>query len=221
MKIRNLTIYKTKLTKLNLINSKFFNKETISEIVNVDQIKYQLKKALKIIYKFHVNDKKILFIGKVDERILQQLKTSKHMWFNQSNKTEGFITNNSFNLRKKENKNNYNLIVILSSDNNENIIKEGYSAKIPTIQINTQLNIFEYKCDYKIPGSFKFANKNIENTSFYFMLQATLKRANYFRQKLVEFKRLNFSLKKTPTNFKKRSHSFKKTNYAFRKKKTN
>ena len=143
------------------------------------------------------------------------------MWFNQSNKTEGFITNNSFNLRKKENKNNYNLIVILSSDNNENIIKEGYSAKIPTIQINTQLNIFEYKCDYKIPGSFKFANKNIENTSFYFMLQATLKRANYFRQKLVEFKRLNFSLKKTPTNFKKRSHSFKKTNYAFRKKKTN
>lgn len=219
MKIRNLTIYKTKLTKLNLINLKFFNKETISEIINVDQIKYQLKKALKIIYKFHMNDKKILFIGKPDERILTQLKTSKHMWFNQSNKTEGFITNDSFNLRKKENKNKYNLIVILNSDNNENIIKEGYSAKIPTIQINTQLNIFDYKCDYKIPESFKFANKNSENTSFYSMLQATLKRANYFKKKLAEFKRLNF--KKRSHAFKKTKHSFKKTNYAFRKKKTN
>ena len=51
MKIKNLTTYKTKLTKLNLINLKFFNKETISEIINVDQIKYQLKKALKIITK--------------------------------------------------------------------------------------------------------------------------------------------------------------------------
>jgi ribosomal protein S2 len=65
MKLKNLITYKTKLTTLNLINAKIFSKETTSENVSIDQIKYQLTKALKIIYKFHVNDKKILFIGKL------------------------------------------------------------------------------------------------------------------------------------------------------------
>jgi len=221
MKLKNLTTYKTKLTTLNLINAKIFSKETTSENVSIDQIKYQLKKALKIIYKFHVNDKKILFIGKVDNKVLDQLKNSKHAWYNELGGTKGFITNNQLDLQKRKTQNKYNLMVILNSNNCDKVVEESYSAKIPTIVINTQLNIFDYKCDYKIPGNFNFARRITKNTFFYSLLEATLKRANYFKNKRVKFEKQNYLSKRKPIDFRKKSMNFKRKNYDFKKKKTN
>lgn len=207
MKIKNLINYRTKLTTLNLINAKIFGKETISENISIDQVRYQLKKALKIIYEFHVNNKRILFIGKVDTKILNQLKNSKHAWYNELSGTKGFITNDQLNLQEKKNRNKYNLVVILNSDNYENTVEESYSVKIPTIVLSTQLNIFDYKCDYKIPGNFKFARKMTKDTFFYSLLEATLKRANYFKKK---YQKLQNELRRK-NEFKRKSY-YKKRN---------
>merc|ERR1712157_244158 len=186
------------------------SKETTSENISIDQIKYQLKKAMKIIYKFHVNDKKILFIGKVDTKVLEQLKNSKHAWYNELGGVKGFITNAQLSLKKI--KTQYNLIVILSSNNYDNAVEESYSTKIPTITVNTQLNIFDYKVDYKIPGNFRFAKRITKDTFFYSLLEATLKRANYFRNKRVKFEKQNYLSKRKPIDFRKKSMNFKRKN---------
>ena len=189
MKIIKLKTYKNKLTKVNLINTKIFDKKILNEDINIDEIKYQLKKSLQVIYKYHFNNKKILFIGGVVPRILKQIKNSKHTWISEYNWLNGFLTNKNFvnssnqNPRKNRIKfqKNYNLIVILS-DENSSILKESYSNKIPTICLNVETDLFNDTYSYKISGNFRFTQKYIKENFFYKILETTLKRANCIKK---------------------------------------
>ena len=61
MKIKNIKTNHIKLTKLQLIKSK--NYKNTENRVNSFTTEFYLKKSLNIIYKYHINNKKIIFIG--------------------------------------------------------------------------------------------------------------------------------------------------------------
>jgi len=57
MKIKRIKNYQNKLLKLNLIKSKTYKKNN-SKNIKIEEIKLNLKKALHIIYKYHIAKKK-------------------------------------------------------------------------------------------------------------------------------------------------------------------
>lgn len=189
MKISSQITYKNTLTKLNLLNTKIFTKKILDENIHIEDIKYQLKKALQIIYNYYVTNKKILFIGGILPKLLKQLKNSNHTWVSEKDWLNGVLTNNIAHSSKKNPyksrlhfQKKYNLIVIFG-ENNKNILEESYTAKIPTISLNTKKNINNTLCCYKISGNLKFTEKFIRDNFFYVMLETTLKRAHYFKNK--------------------------------------
>lgn len=65
MKIQNLVVKQSMFLKLKLIKTKIFNKKKIfvHYSLKIEDVECRLKKGLQVIYKYHVNDKKILFVG--------------------------------------------------------------------------------------------------------------------------------------------------------------
>ena len=62
MKLNKITIYQSKLFKLKLIQTKIYKKNE-HNFIKIEEIYSRLKKALHIIYKYHINNKRIVFIG--------------------------------------------------------------------------------------------------------------------------------------------------------------
>ena len=178
MKIKKITEYKNKLIDLKLINTKIFNKKNLLENTSIKEIKYQLKKSLQIIYKYHIKNKKILFVSKIMPII--KLKNKNHTWVNSLR--NGMLTNNKLISNKK-----HDLVVVLNYQHNKNTVSEAYTLKIPTICLNISLNMINTDCSYKIPGNFKFSEKPIRNNFFFSILEATIKRASYFKNKQKYF----------------------------------
>ena len=109
------------IKKINL-NVKFIN----SKIKIIKKIIFILKTFYKIIYKFHIHNKKILFLGinnKLFNFFKSLKKTTKHLYLSNYNWINGVFSNflifkyvclykkNLFGLKSK---NNINLIVILN-----------------------------------------------------------------------------------------------------------
>jgi len=193
MKINKIKSYNYKLLKLKLIKTKIYKKKH-NGFIKIEDIISRLKKSLHIIYKYHINNKKILFIGtpiNIDTRFKKLLQTTRHILIPEFLWMNGIITNqfSCFKyLSKNQNlinnkiseilfklKNKSDLIVIL---NNNPALDEGYLARIPIISINCDLDISDRKSSYKIPGNFQFRKKKIRDTFFYSILIAIFKKAN-------------------------------------------
>ena len=150
MKLKKLSYLKYKLITLELIKSKLYQKP----VQNFNIAESYLKKAMSIIYHFHIKNKKILFVG-VDKKIQNKYKNiTKHLFLPESYWIEGLLTNritvfkyiknhqhnftstkikNYFLLKKKP-----NLIVLFTEQNQTSIIKEATKLKIPVIVLNTK-----------------------------------------------------------------------------------
>nr|YP_009115286.1 ribosomal protein S2 [Berkeleya fennica]AJA05807.1 ribosomal protein S2 [Berkeleya fennica] len=230
MKIEKKIKYQNKVLKLKLLKTKIYEKNHHLKSITIEDIEYRLKKALHIIYKYHLNDKKILFVGselKTSNKIKLLIKNTKHALIPKIAWMNGIITNPSssfkyldknkktvnsklseilFQIKKKS-----DLIVILDSSPNINALNESYSAKIPTIFLNSNLNILDNKTSYKIPGTFKFTDKKIRNNLFYSILANTLQKANKIkfsknRYKSHKMKQIfNRKHRKTTNDFKKKT----------------
>lgn len=187
MKIINVTKVQNQLIKLKLILTKI-NKKKVNYIkFNSEHIICRFKKGLYIIYKFHIKNKKILFIINknfdiIKTKITKLFKLTKHklmteyMWFNNRMYNihyynTNFLQNNILNF-----KTNNNLIIMLNNQINKNIINENYKFKIPIVSLTESLNIFNYKLNYKIPGNFFFDNKKIKNNFFLTLLKVIVKK---------------------------------------------
>lgn len=200
MKIEKKLKYKNKLLKLKLLQTKIFEKKHHLNNITLEDIEYRIKKALHVIYKYHFNDKKILFVGdgiSIYNNIRLLLKNSKHVWIPESVWVNGMLTNPSANFkhvtknRKTINndlskillklKKKSDLVVVLNHSTNINVLKESYRTKIPVIFLNNSLNILDSRPSYKIPGTFKFSQKKIRNTFFYSILAATIKKASQIK----------------------------------------
>jgi ribosomal protein S2 len=218
MKIEKNIKYQNKVLKLKLLKTKTYEKKHHLKNITIEDIEYRLKKALHIIYKYHYNNKKILFVGgelNISNKIKLLIRDTKHALIPEVAWMNGIITNPSssfkylarnrktinnklseilFQLRKKS-----DLIVILSNSSNINALEESYSSKIPTIFLNSDLDILDYKPSYKIPGTFKFINKKIRDNLFYSVLAATLQKANK-----IKFSKHNYKHPKTKQTLKRK-----------------
>jgi ribosomal protein S2 len=202
MKIKNITKYKNKLLRLKLIKTKIYKNEDLLINTRIEDIEYRLKKALHIIYKYHIYNKRILFVG-VPESTSKEIKylinNTKHTFIPESTWINGILTNkmscfkylsknpkaaNSntskllFKLRNKS-----ELIVIFDKVMDTTALNEGYVARIPIISLNCDFANLKAKSTYKVPGNFKFTKKKVRDNFFFSVLKATFKKANQLKPK--------------------------------------
>lgn len=203
MKINKITKYQSKLVKLKLIKTKIYKKNDY-DFIKIEEIISRLKKALHIIYQYHVNNKRILFVGTpihIEEKLKNLIKNTRHTYIPESVWMNGILTNqqscfkyllkNQQSVNRKistilfKTKKKSDLIVILDASANSNALNEGYLTRTPVISLNLHLDNSDIKSSYKVPGNFKFTHKKVRNNFFYSILSATLKKAqkNYELQK--------------------------------------
>jgi hypothetical protein len=215
---------KYKLLKFNLVSSKIIKKSHVDMVENekstIDEVESRLRKALRLIYLYHINSKKILFVGNplsINNEITKLLKKTKHIFIPKSAWISGLITNqkSSFNLFfKKESKINNtlyqkllllkkksDLVVIMDEKTESQSLDESYNERLPIITLNSDLNPFNFKSSYKIPGNFICAKNKLENNFFYLILLAALKKAEVFKKR---FPILVYKLKPGDLNYFKR-----------------
>lgn len=211
MKIKQKSLKTNKLLKINIIKTQLY-KKIINHFVTLNDIIFRFKQALQIIYKYHINNKKILFVGfpnDIENKFQIILKDTNHILIPNSFWMNGIITNPKkclnylFNNHKLVNtkiskilfllNTKVDLVVILDSIAAKNILNESYVAKIPVVYLNEDLNIFDSQPTYKIPGNFKYSIKNPRNNFFYGTIYSLLKKAQ--RNKILHTK--------LPVNIKK------------------
>lgn len=194
MKLKKIKISKSKLIKFQLIKFKtykqkknIFDKNT--QKFNFESIELHLKKALQIIYNYHLNNKTIFFIGvpqKLKKKFFSMLKATKHLFVPENTWLKGVLSNkvsifkylnqqiNSdikntdtnlkflFTIQKKP-----DLIVLLDQKLESQAFQEAIKLKIPVIAITTSL-VLNKNILYPIYGNFEFLNKKLNN--IYFLL---------------------------------------------------
>lgn len=187
MKIKKPKINR-KLLELYLIKLRTYEQydKKIKNIANtsINQTLIHFKKALRIIFKFHKKNKKILFLG-FNGSILKKInKETNHTAIPSKIKLQGAISN-----QLKFNKNNEkysllklkkkpNLIVIFSKVENHNfILSESSNARIPTITFGNYMdrknkNTFLYNIPINI--GFLLNNKNLFYNCLKFLFKKTL-----------------------------------------------
>lgn len=227
MKITILKKYKTKLLKIKLLKTKAYKTEKNINYLILKNMETRLKKILHIIYRFHMANKKILFIGtpvKLDNKIKQLLTNKKHSFIPESVWMNGIISNSKpsfkhlikqYALNKNKTskflfnlKNQTNLIVVLNESSNLTALKESGLKRIPTISLNGNYNALNFNSlsTYGAIGDYSFTNKQIRNNFFFLLLGSTLKkaeRAKKHQTQLVKKQKNFFNTKKNVYKKKK------------------
>ena len=226
MKITTLTKYKTKLLKLKLLKTKVYKNKKNFNYFLLKTMETRLKKALHVIYKFHIANKKILFIGtplQLNSKIKQLLKHKKHNFIPESIWIKGIITNpkasfkhllkQHINNRDKSSKflfnlkNQIDLIVILNEKANLNALKESSLKQVPIISLDSNYDLTNLNLTtYKVIGNYRFVDKNVRNNLFFLLLSSLLKKAEVLRKKHIQ---INLKRKK----FKVAKKSWNRNNY--------
>lgn len=238
MKIEKNLYQNYKLLKLKLIKSKIYKKKYYLKNIKLEDIEYRLKKALYIIYLYHINNKKILFIGNplnLFNEIKKLLKNTKHIFMPKDVWISGTITNQnayhnalkhevSVNNKLSKNiipqlkqhlKEKSDLVVIIDKESNINkALEESYTSRLPTIALNSDLNPFDIKSNYKVPGNFILTKNKLKNNFFYSILFSTLKKSNKIKKLFPttssSYKLKTVSIFKKPKKkyYKKRKNEF-------------
>ena len=226
MKITTLKKSKTKLLKLKLLKTKIYKNEKNLDYLLLKGLEIRLKKILHIIYKFHIANKKILFIGtplRLNYQIKQILKNKKHSFIPESVWMSGIITNSkpSFKHLIKQNAVNKNktskflftlksqtdLIVVLNENLNLTALKESSLKRVPTISLNVSYNSSNSDLAiYKAMGNYNFTKKTIRNNLFFLLLSSVLKKAEQHKKQQVRHIRRQ---KKIKNLFKTKKNVFK------------
>jgi hypothetical protein len=132
---------------------------------------------------------------------------------------------NSISERILQLKKKSDLIVIMDQELDFKALEEGYKSKIPVITLNSDLNIFNNKTNYKVPGNFIISKNKLKNNLFYSILLSTFKKANFLKNKFktnLSYKLNSIKKIKTTRFYKKpvnKKNFNKKPFYAFSKKK--
>lgn len=195
MKIINIKKYK--LFKYNLLKLQLYKHTDSSNIFSqsvLEQTEISLKQLLKIIYEYHVNNSKILFIGFPIMFKKQQIKLvnltnhdfiSQKSWLNGTFRNRFSVFTYLKNLQSKNFSKNLNTLLTLKTkphlvvffDNNlqTGVINEFYKAGIPVIVFNCK-KINLDKALYKTLINLNFDNKNLKLTWFFLFYSILKKR---------------------------------------------
>ena len=190
MKSKKLTNLKLKFIKLELIKLKAINNFSKVSSMKQEIVEFILflRKAFAIVYKYHINKKKILFVDvsqRSQNKIKFLLKLTKHYLLTKNYNNKGFLTNkfktiNNYNKNSNNNsfliKKSFDLIIILNPKQQTILIKDALKLKIPTITFKyhteiTNNNIYNIPCELL---RFELIKKRF----FLLLIKSTLKRFN-------------------------------------------
>lgn len=204
MKLIKNKINSKKIFKLHLIKSKIYEqpmkKKTFKSLPNVTirDIMLNFKKSLNLIFKYHKNNKRILFIGnpkRIEEKINNNTIHTSIANYEKNILNNGLITNNfianSIKLNKYLFKNNKfilskllkkpELIVIFKQQQNNQLLKESTISKIPIIEFNHNLKRNNWQYNYNIPGNLNFTENKIVDNIYFIVFNSLLNRV--YKQK--------------------------------------
>lgn len=136
---------------------------------------YNFKKILNIIYKYHITNKRIFFIGNLNKNIKTSLKHTKHLVVNESTKLNGILTNPKNDLKQKK----IDLIIAIDLKNKFNMLKESNNMCTPIFFLDSK--------DFKSNPTNK-PQKNIKNINSFICSIAT---ATINKAKITTTKNLN------------------------------
>nr|WAK85015.1 ribosomal protein S2 [Amicula sp. isolate GU52X-4 cfCalB7] len=165
----------------------FFIKKNIYKISNFEKIKNiesKLKKAITIIHKYNLKNRRILFISApiyLNKQIENLIKKTNHTILPESLWINGILTNTFLyskllskkNMNKKiskllcQLKKKKDLIVVFNKFYNRKILNEIAKNKISIIYMNYEPEISKNNNEYNIIGNFIFAKKQ---TKYNFIL---------------------------------------------------
>lgn len=185
MKLKKLTNLKHKLIKLELIKSKMTQDTVLDN--RFKEMEAYLKKALLIIFQYHLNNKKILFVGiskTGQEKYRRTFKQTNHLFLPSSYWIKGLLTNkvtvfkyikkriNLFTSQKIKRyfllKTKPHLIVLLNGETDA--VKEALKLRIPVIMLNSSTHR-ESGVSYQLPSNHK---NNIKTNSFFLSLMNSI-----------------------------------------------
>lgn len=198
-KTRNYKLFKHNLLKLQIYSNKnSVNIFNFSE-TTLEQLESYLKQVLKIVYEYHINHFKILFIG---FPIVSKLKHKKLIHFTNHNFISeqlwvSGIFRNRFsiltylNLIQSQNfseslklllsvKKKPDLVVIFNQNVEINAINEFYKTRIPILSFNIDFSNIS-KITYNVFGSFNFNKKSIKMT-YFFLFHSLLKKVPFSKK---------------------------------------
>lgn len=204
MKTLTLNNRRTKLLKLKLLKTKTYNSKQNLDYLLLKNVETRLKKILHLIYKFHVTNKKILFIGtplNLSYEIKQLLKNKKHDFIPESVWMNGIVTNFKASFKhllrqhatSNENaskllfnlKGQVDLIVILHEEFNMMALRESSMKRVPIIALNSNSESIIHLTTYRTSGNYIFNKKNIRNNLFFLLLKSLLIKAERLRKKKI------------------------------------
>lgn len=231
MKIVKIARKQTKLLNLNALETKISSskKKYLNYVLRKD-LEFRFKNALNIIFKFHSENKKILFLGtplKLTKQLKELFKNTNHSFIPEKLWLSGILTNTKsifkFLFKKyfKKNKNNLkflfnltsknNLIVILNESLTTNPLKEFSKKRIPTISLNYKnTNINNYSSTYRIRQNLSHIENKSMNNFFFSILTTTLRKAEKVRIKTIKFNLKQRKLRQKTKKINKKNAFFKK-----------
>lgn len=189
MKIKKLKLSQ-KLLELYLLKLRTYEQFDVRlkniSIVNVNHTLTCFKKALKILFKFHRKNKKILFLGlngfilkKINKETIHMAIPSKIKLQNVLSNKTNIKDNSKYSLLKLKKK--PKLIIILDKiDHYSSLLNESFMLKIPTITFGKSFTLKKNALLYNIPTATEFllTNKNL----FYNCLKFLFKKPKLFKK---------------------------------------
>lgn len=190
---QNYKLFKYKLLKLQLYTE---NGGLHFSTNIVDQIAIFYKQILKIIFEYHMNHLKILFVGfpiVLKKKQIKLIHFTNHNFIPEKSWISGIFRNRfsiltylkllqSQNFSKNVKllltiKTKPHLVVIFNQKIEINAVNELYKVGIPIISFNCDFSPYP-KITYKILGDFDSLKKNIK-TTYFFLFYTLLKKAPY------------------------------------------
>jgi len=199
MKLEFVSSKKYKLIKYYLLKYQIYSSSESknAKLINLllERMEMYFKQSLKIIYEYHIKQKKILFVGVPvfnNFFIKDVSKNTSHIFISETAWIDGILSNTKY--VKKHNKNLSNielkrfldtlnvspdLIVLFNTKNTYKIIKEINNLKIPIILFNSHEKKKSEKILYNVSGNYSKLIKtrlNVYNLLLYSILKTKIKR---------------------------------------------
>ena len=188
-----------KLLNLKLVNSSLIIKSLKKNTLDLLSTVSQIKKVLKILYRYHISKKRIIFIGNpvyVNKQLVTMLKKTKHLFVPQSAWVAGHIANRFtrykmphaenarkiFSIRKLKKKSS--LVVIIDPLKDIIALNEHHSAKLPIIALNSKTDMLNETSTYKVPVKLTSLKAELNSFLFYSLLLSVFKTAHTKKYKL-------------------------------------
>lgn len=174
-----------------MLKSKIYKK---NKLFNMQWTELQAKKSAEILYKYCINEQRILFLG-FPRSFESVISKTKHIMLTGSSWLNGLISNqvlrHNYRLTEEQKrfpsktlklllslKKKVDLIVVFNIDSNINAVNEGHVAKIPVIggfssEVPEDID-FLGKISYKMPGHFVGFNERNKSSNFFVSLVKTV-----------------------------------------------